>query len=147
LLGRSDLPTRPHGLRLISRQFDVPSAGRGGGDLIAEVDCNMPFRWFQFYRLLWPIPFALAALNFLHVRYELARSVGLCAIFVVVALGAGGVLLALVFLFTGVRFRCPFCRRWGSGAIEKRGLPWMECESCGTIRCEGVLGLRAVREP
>jgi hypothetical protein len=107
----------------------------------------MPFRWFQVLRLVAPIPFALATLNFVHVRYELARSIGRGALIVVVALGTAGALLALVFLFTGMRVRCPICRRWGRGAVESKGLPWMECESCGTIRCGGVLGLRIVREP
>lgn len=107
----------------------------------------MPFRWFQVFRLIWPIPFAFATLNFVHVRHELAHSIGRGALVVLVALGTAGALLAVVFLFTGMRFRCPFCRRWGAGAVEKRGKPWMECESCGTIRCEGLLGLRIVREP
>jgi hypothetical protein len=97
----------------------------------------VPFRGFQVFRLVSPVPFALAALNFVHVRYELARSIGRSAL----------VVLAVVFLFTGVRFRCPICRRWGRGAVEAKGLPWMECESCGTIRCGGRLGLGIVREP
>src|SRR5262245_27668154 len=99
-----------------------------------KVHCIMPFRRFQVFRLLWPIPFALATLNFVHVRYEPAHSIGRSALVVLVAFGAAGALLAFVFLFTGIRIRCPFCRRWGAGAVERRGLPWMECESCGTIR-------------
>jgi hypothetical protein len=107
----------------------------------------MPFRWLQFFRVVWPIPFSLAALNFLHVRYELARTIGRGSLIVLVALGMAGALLAIASLFTGMRIRCPFCRRWGAGAIEKKGLPWMECESCGTIRCTGLLGLRIAKEP
>ena len=107
----------------------------------------MPLRWFQVLRLLTLIPFALAMLNFVHVRYEIARTIGRVALVTVVALGIAGAVLAFVFLFTGVRFRCPFCRRWGPGAIENGGRPWMNCESCGTLRCEGLFGLKIVREP
>ena len=102
----------------------------------------MPFRWMVFARLLGPIAFFTIAAMMLY--RPAAR--GLVAIPLAV-LGAAGALLALVFLFTGVRFRCPFCRRWGRGAIEGRGRPWMTCDACGTIRCEGVLGLRIVKEP
>jgi hypothetical protein len=107
----------------------------------------MPFRWVQVLRPVSPVPFALAALNFVHVRYELARSIGRSALVVAIAPGTAGAILAIVFLFTGLRFRCPICRRWDRGAVEGKGRPWMECESCGTIRCGGRLGLGIVREP
>jgi len=104
----------------------------------------MPLRCFQVLRLITPIPFALAALYF--APHETARAIGAKALVGVVALGVAGALLGLVFLFTGVRLRCPFCRRWGPGAVERNGRPWMECATCGTIRCAGFLGLKIVRE-
>ena len=106
----------------------------------------MPFRYFQVLRLLTLPLFVLAALNFVPARYDLARKIGVGAVLIVAGLAALGVLLALVFLFTGPRFPCPFCRRWGSGAFDAKGLPWMECDGCGTIRCAGLLGLRVERE-
>jgi len=102
----------------------------------------MPFRWMAFLRLLGPLTFFITAA--MMICRPAAR--GLVAIPLVV-LGAAGALLGLVFLFTGVRFRCPFCRRWGPGTIEVKGRPRMECAACGTIRCEGFLGFRIVKEP
>lgn len=107
----------------------------------------MPFRLHQFLRLVAPLLFVLCALNFVHVDRIFARMVGRYALVAVVALGGAGALLGLVFLFVGVRFRCPFCGKVGHGAVEGNGRPWMECAGCGTIHCQGLLGLRIVREP
>jgi len=106
----------------------------------------MPFRVNLYLRLFTPNLFALCALNLVDGSWIAARMVGRYTLIAILVLAAGGVLTALVFLFTGVHFRCPFCGRYGPGAIEHNGLPWMECKECGTIRCEGFLGLRIVRE-
>ena len=106
----------------------------------------MPFRLLQYLRLLTPVIFAFVTLNFLHQDWTVARTIGKYAFVAMVAMGIAGALLGLVFLFVGVRLRCPLCGKWGQEAAELNGRPWMECTNCGVIRCQGFLGLGFVRE-
>jgi hypothetical protein len=105
----------------------------------------MPLRLYAWLRLITPVVWALCALYFVPAGWPAARRIGLWALGTFVALGTAGALLALIFLFTGVRFRCPFCARWGPGNLHAKGLPSMECPSCGEVAVDGFLGLRFLR--
>lgn len=99
----------------------------------------MSFRALQWLRPAAYVAFAVAAAGF-----WFRPPYWVYAVMPFVALGVFGAGLGLVFLFTGLRLRCPFCRVVGPAAVDEKGYPRMDCATCGTVRSRG---LRVTREP
>jgi hypothetical protein len=103
--------------------------------------------WYYLCIAVAPVLFVLVFVGFLFTGQSSALAVvAVAALYVLVALGITGAILAILLLFCGLRLRCPFCGERGDFWGDKASGPCLQCEHCGLVHGTGFLKLRLVRE-
>lgn len=112
-----------------------------------SLDTGMPFRlWLYLAKVGGFILLAFVFATFLAPSDSALGHAHFVAACIFILLGVVGAVMGILMAFGKLRMLCPFCSKSGRVGGSKRDGIWMECESCGFIRCSGPLGLKIVKE-